>query len=93
MFTVVTHRGQKIFQVSIMGYINLVAYMQREIDNILQNVTNWARAYVDDIISRAKSLEDLLVKLRTLFVIFITYNISIQPTKLFLNYLIVGLLR
>lgn len=27
MFTVVTHRGQKIFQVPIIGYINLVAYM------------------------------------------------------------------
>lgn len=35
MFTVVTHRGQKIFQVLIIGYINSVAYIQQEIDNIL----------------------------------------------------------
>ena len=28
MFTVVTHRGQETFQVPIMGYINLVAYVQ-----------------------------------------------------------------
>lgn len=35
MFTVLTHRGQKTFQVPIMGYINLVAYMQRQMDNIL----------------------------------------------------------
>ena len=38
MFTIVTHRGQETFQVPIMGYINSVAYVQREIDNILRNV-------------------------------------------------------
>ena len=38
MFTVVTHRGQETFQVPIMGYINSVAYVQHEIDNILQDV-------------------------------------------------------
>ncbi len=38
MFTVITHCSQKIFQVPIMGYINSVAYVQREIDNILRNV-------------------------------------------------------
>lgn len=38
MFTVVTHRGQEIFQVPIMGYINSVAYVQQEIDNILREV-------------------------------------------------------
>lgn len=35
MFIVVTHQGQETFQVPIMGYINLVAYVQRKIDNIL----------------------------------------------------------
>lgn len=35
MFTVVTHCDQKTFQVPIMGYINSVAYVQQEIDNIL----------------------------------------------------------
>lgn len=38
MFSVVTHCGQKTFQVPIIGYINSVAYLQREIDNILRNV-------------------------------------------------------
>lgn len=32
---VMTHCGQKIFQILIIGYINLVAYVQWEIDNIL----------------------------------------------------------
>ena len=38
MFTVVTHCGQETFQVRIMGYINSVAYIQREIDNIFCEV-------------------------------------------------------
>ena len=75
-----------------MGYINLVAYVQREIDNILREVRAWARAYVDDIVCGAKSLPDLLSKLRVLFDIFLRYNISIKPTKSFLNYPDVGLL-
>ena len=86
IFTVVTHRGQETFQVPIMSYINLVAYLQQEIDNILHQVRAWARAYVDDIVCDAKSLHDLLDKLRVLFEIFLHYNISIKPTKSFLNY-------
>lgn len=86
MFTVVTYRGQKTFQVPIMGYINSVAYVQCEIDNILRNVRTWARVYVDDIICGAKSLPDLLEKLHILFDIFLEYNISIKPSKSFFNY-------
>ena len=76
----------------IMGYINSVAYVQQEIDNILCGVRAWARAYVDDIVCGAKSLLDLLNKLQVLFEIFFRYNISIKPTKSFLNYPDVGLL-
>lgn len=35
MFMVLTHRGQETFQVPIISYINLIAYVQREIFNIL----------------------------------------------------------
>ena len=52
----------------------------------------WARAYVDDIICRARSLSDLLKNLRIFFNIFLEYSISIKPTKSFLNYPDVGLL-
>ncbi len=69
-----------------------MAYVQREIDNILRSVCNWARVYVDDIICGARLLDDLLSKLRILFEIFVAYNISIKPTKTFFNYPDVGLL-
>ena len=86
MFIVITHRGQKTFQVPIMGYINLVAYIQQEIDDILRKVRAWAPSYVNDIICRARSFSDLLKKLCILFEIFLKYNNSIKPTKSFFNY-------
>ncbi len=92
IFTVVIHWGQETFQVPIMGYINSVAYVQCEIDNILWEIWEWAYAYVDDIVCGGKSLSDLFTKLRVLFDIFLHYNISIQPTKSYLNYLNVALL-
>ena len=92
MFTIVTHRGQETFQVPIIDYINSVAYVQREIDNILRDVRDWARAYINDIICGGSSLDDLLHQLRILFEIFLHYNISIKPTKSYLNYPDIGLL-
>ena len=86
MFTVVTHRRQETFQMPIMGYINFVAYVQQEIHNILRSICNWACAYVNNIICRARSLNNLLSKLGILFEIFVAYNISIKPTMTFLNY-------
>lgn len=93
MFTVVTHYEQKTFQVPIMSYINLVAYAQQKINNILHKVQAGVRAYIDNIVYNARLIPYLLNKLRVLFEIFLHYNISIKPIKLFLNYLNVGLLR
>ena len=92
MFTVVTHHGQETFQVPIMGYINSVAYVQRENDNILRDVRACAQVYVDDIICGTRSLPNLLDKLQILFDIFLHYNISIKPAKSYLNYPDIGLL-
>lgn len=92
MFTVVTQFGQAIFQVPIMQYINLVAYVQQNVNNILREVRAWARAYVNNIICGASSSSDLPEKLHILFDIFLVYNISIKPTKSFFNHSDVGLL-
>lgn len=75
-----------------MSYINSVAYIQRKINNILREVRDWACAYVDDIICGARSLDNLISKLRILFEIFVTYRISIKPTKSLFNYPDVSLL-
>lgn len=75
-----------------MGYINLIAYVQYEINNILRNMCAWARTYVDNIICGTKSLSDLFEKFCIFFDIFLKYNISIKLAKSFFNYPNVGLL-
>lgn len=61
-------------------------YVQREIDNILHSVQVWALIYINDIMCEANLFPNLLNKLRGLFEIFLAYNISINPTKSYLNY-------
>lgn len=86
MFIIVTYRDQKIFEVPIMSYINFVTYVQYKIDNHPWGVHAWAHIYVNDIICRAKSLSNLLKKLRILFNIFFKYNIFIKLSKSFFHY-------
>ncbi len=92
MFTVVTHQGQKTFQVPIRKYINSIAYVQKEINTILHGLHALTSTYMNDIICKATSVADLFQKLRVLFEIFVAYNIFIKPIKTYLNYLDVGFL-
>ena len=48
---------------------------------------------MNNVIIDIKSLSKYLVYLRTLFYLFIKYNISISPIKIFLGYLNINLLR
>ena len=82
MLTIITHRGQETFSVPVIGYIHPIAYVQRQIDEILRPVKAFVSAYVDDIVTGAKSFEEHLAHLRQLFQIFVQYNISIAPTRL-----------
>lgn len=75
-----------------MGYMNLVAYVQHEINNIFWDIQELAQAYINNIVCGGRSLADLLTKLRILFDIFLRYNILIRPTKSYLNYSNVALL-
>ena len=92
MLTVVSHRGQKIFNVSIMRYMNSIAYVQRQIDKILRSIKDFAQAYINDIVVGSKSLREHIAHLRRLFQLLVEYNIVIAPTKTFLNYSNINLL-
>lgn len=41
MFTIMTYCGQKNFLIPIMGYINLIVYLQQKIDIIFWKVEAW----------------------------------------------------
>ena len=55
MMTVVSHRGQKSFNVPIMGCVNSIAYVQRQIDALLRKLKAKAKAYLDDIITGSET--------------------------------------
>lgn len=91
LFTVITHRGQETFNVPVMGFVNSIAYVQRQIDKILRDVKH-AHAYIDDIISGSITFEQHLIDLRQLFSTLLEANITISPKKTFLGYPSINLL-
>ncbi len=86
MFMVVMYQGKDIFQVPIMGYINSLTYVKREIDTILGSVPLWARDDINNIICGATLVANLIKKLHVLFNTFVFLNISIKPMKSYINY-------
>ena len=90
--TVVSHRGQETFNVTVMGFRNSPAYTQRQIDLLLRPVREFARAYVDDIVIFSRTLEEHEKHLHAVFSLLQKYNISIKPTKSFIGYPSVALL-
>ena len=75
-----------------MGYKNLSAYTQQQIDRILQPQQKYARAYVDDIVIFLKLLEEHLLHLRNIFQELTAMRIILSPKNLFLAYPSVRLL-
>ena len=90
--TVVTHRDQETFLVSIMNCRNSVTYVQRRM-NILLRQLQFAKAYIDDIVIRSKFLTEHINHLRQLFRLFVIKNIDLNFVKVFLDYPKVTLLR
>lgn len=93
MLTVVTHREQKIFKVSIMSCMNSIAYVQRQIDNILRSIKSFAQVYIDDIVTDAQFFDEHVKHLRKLFDLLVEYNVFIVLNKVFLRYNSVNLLE
>lgn len=84
--TVAFHRGQETFKVAVMGFRNSPAYVQRMIDNILQNHRVYSRAYVDDITIYSMTKEDHIRHLHAVFTTLNALNIKLSPKKLFMGY-------
>lgn len=68
--TVVTYWGQEIFNVLLMGYCDLPAYKQCQIDWLLQSFKVYAKSYVDNIVIFFKTLSDHTFHLRQIFGLF-----------------------
>ena len=83
---VVSHRGQEIIKVAIMGYCNSVAYVQRLIDYILRDFRDFCRVYVDDILIASKDAPTHEKHLRLVFGKLQEHNIALSPKKSFIGF-------
>jgi hypothetical protein len=91
--TIVTHREQKTFLISIMKNRNFVTYVQRQMNILLNELRKFVKTYIDDIICRSKTFREHLKHLRILFRIFLRKDITINSLKTFLRYQSVILLE
>ena len=76
-----------------MRYKNSPAYIQRQIDRLLREHREYARAYIDDMVIFSATLENHIRHLRAVFKLFVKYNIAINSKKAFIDYLFVKLLN
>lgn len=89
--TIVSHRGQEIFNITIIGFINSVPYVQRQIDQLLNNL-EFARTYIDNIIIASITFNKHLNHLSTVLQRLQDISIQLEPTKAFIRFLSVQLL-
>ncbi|KAJ5232494.1 hypothetical protein N7468_005450 [Penicillium chermesinum] len=83
---VITHRGQEVFQVAIMGFCNSVAYVQRVMDNILREFCAWCRVYIDDIVTASDTIQAHIEHLHLLLHRLQEFNIHLEPKKAFIGF-------
>ncbi|KAL1981340.1 hypothetical protein VTN96DRAFT_2781 [Rasamsonia emersonii] len=83
---VISHRGQEIFNVCIMGNCNAVAYVQRQMDLHLKELAMFCRAYINDIVIASRTLDDHIQHLHMLFQKLTDLNISISPDKSYIGF-------
>jgi hypothetical protein len=89
--TIVSHRGQKIFQIAVMKYKNSSSYVQRQIDRLFRELS-FVKAFIDDIIIYSRIMNEHVDHLKQIFQILIRNEIFVNLKKIFLKYFFVQLL-
>ena len=84
--TVMIHKDQETFLISVMNCRNSVTYVQRQMNILLRQLKHFAKIYIDDIIVRFRSLAKHIDYLRQLFILFVRKNIELNLIKIFLDY-------
>ena len=91
--TVVSHREQKTFNVTIKRLRNSLFYVQKQIDRVLRSYKNYFKAYINDMIVFSKTKQNHMTHLRKIFNILIENNIIVNSLKAFIEFSFVTLLK
>ena len=68
-----------------MNFKNNSAYVQRQIDRLLQKYREFVKAYMNDIVIFNKTFDEYLFHLNIIFQLFKRMNIVIKLIKTYLN--------
>jgi len=90
--TIISHRGQEIPNVLLMGYGGSPQYTQRFMDKKLREFKRFCKCFVDDVVIFSKTWEEHLLHLRTIFNLFLELRIWLAAPKSYLAYPSVELL-
>lgn len=83
---IVSHRGQKQFEIAVIKFKNSSSYVQRQIKWLLWSHWRYARAYMNDIVIFSRTLKNHLKHLHVVFRLFSKKRISISSKKSFIDY-------
>ncbi len=89
---VVSHRGQEMFHVAIMGFCNSVPYVQRQMDLLLKAFIAFCRAYVDDLVVASSTFDEHLEHLESVLQTLQDHNVSLERKKAYIAFPEVSLL-
>ena len=76
----ITHKGLFQFEVLPFGLSNAVSAFQRQMEAILEGLSN-SKVYLDDIMTHSKSFDDHLIHLELVFKRLEKANLKIKPSK------------
>ena len=90
--TIINHKKQESFNVIVINYKNLSAYVQKQINRLSRSYCKHAKTYVNDIMIFFKTLKKHKQHLRVVFDTLQSNNIFVKTTKFFIDYSFVQLL-
>ena len=77
---------------TLMNFKNNSAYIQRQIDRLLQKYREFVRTYMNNIVIFNKTLDEHLFHLNIIFQLFKRMNIITKSIKTYLSYFSIALL-
>ena len=80
-FIFISYRGLKYFQITAMGFKNSPPFIQKIMDKMLKPLKDFAKIYIDDIVSFSKDYETHIYHFRQFFGILTNLNVILSIKK------------
>ena len=91
--TIISHKKQKQYNVTVMSFKNSSIYVQRKINVMLRIYKVFARVYVNDVMIFSHTLKKHIVHLHAIFELFDFFDITLSSKKSFFDYFTIALLN